>query len=146
MTREEKRKEKERIEKEFIDSLKNKNITSEQKAKFRTTSFWKNFRNALKAKMKFDFLTGRKLTKTWNCHHRRTDSKLYTVLDEKNFMCLNNQMHDWWHITYEEMRKNPKFLDRVKIEVLKDLNENNWESFIYKKLENQTIEKKRKKK
>lgn len=133
MTREERKKIKEKEERNFIKTIKGKVITSVLKSKFRATSVWLNFRTALKNERKVDELTGRKLTKTWNCHHRRTDSRLYTDLNKKYFMCLNNQMHDYYHITYEEMRKNPKFLDKVKREVLKDLKRNNWQSFIYKK-------------
>jgi len=133
MTREEKRKEKEKEELKFIKSIKGKEINSSLKSKFRLTSIWKNFRRALKEKRKVDELTGRKLTKTWNCHHRRSDSKLYTNLKESDFMCLNNQMHDFYHICYEEMRKDIKFLDRVKKEIVKDLKKNNFQSFVYKK-------------
>ena len=39
---------------------------------------------------------------------------LYTDLDEKYFLCLNNQMHDLVHICVSETIKNPQFLDNLK--------------------------------
>lgn len=114
MTRQERKEEKLKKELEFINSIKGKHIDSKTKDLFRRTSIWNNFRKGLKAKRKVDALTGRKLTKTWNNHHVRFDSKLYTDLDEKYFLCLNNQMHDLVHICVSETIKNPQFLDKLK--------------------------------
>ncbi len=114
MTRQEQREEKLRKEQEFIDSIKGKHIDGKIKELFRRTSVWNNFRKYLKEKRKVDALTGRKLTKTWNNHHVRFDSKFYTDLDEEYFMCFNNQMHDLVHICVSETIKNPNFLDKLK--------------------------------
>lgn len=133
MTREEIKKKKEKEEREFINSIKGVLIDGKTKDRFRTTDAWKKFRNAVKSERLVDELTGRKLTKTWNCHHRRTDGRYYTDLKKASFRAFNNQMHKLFHIVYEEMRKNPKFLDNLKRMVLKDLKLNNYESFVYKK-------------
>ena len=133
MTREEKKKQKRKEEEDFVKSLFGKRLTSVLKNKFRETFIWKDFRNGLKQKRKVDFFTGRKLTKTWNCHHRRTDSRLYTDLNEDYYLALNNQMHSLYHICYEEMRKDPKFLRRIEEQILIDLKLNDNESFIHKK-------------
>ena len=114
MTRQEQREEKLRKEQEFINSIKGKHINGKIKDLFRRTSVWNNFRKDLKAERKVDALTGRKLTKTWNNHHVRFDSKLYTDLDKEFFLCLNNQMHDFLHIAISETIKNPEFLDRLR--------------------------------
>lgn len=114
MTRKEQKEQKLKKEKEFIASIKGKHIDGKTKELFRSTSVWKDFRTELKNERKVDALTGRKLTKTWNCHHERFDSKLYTDLDKEHFLCLNNQMHDWLHIAVSETIKDPTFMDRAK--------------------------------
>lgn len=114
MTRQEKKYLKECKEKQFIESIKGQKIDGKQKAEFRTTSVWKNFRNKLFKERKVDALTGRKLTKTWNCHHERFDPVLYTDLNEEFFLTLNNQMHDWLHIAISETIKNPNFMNKAK--------------------------------
>lgn len=113
MTRKEIHEEKIRKENELISSLKDKMITGKEKDLFRKTSVWKEFRNRLKAERKVDALTGRKLTKTWNCHHERFDPALYLDLDEQYFLCLNNQMHDVVHICVSETIKDPEFMNRL---------------------------------
>lgn len=132
MTREEMRRKKRLEELKFIRSISGISIDGKVKDKFRTTSIWKEFRNTIKKERAVDELTGRKLTKTWNCHHRLTDSCFYTKLKRSNFRAFNNQMHKLYHIVYEEMRKNPDFLDKLKKMVMKDLNDNKWASFVYK--------------
>ena len=113
MTREEQKKEKLKKEKEFIESCKGKYLNQQEKSKFRETTVWKEFRKKLKEKRKVDAITGRKLTKTCNCHHERFDSKLYTDLNDNYFLCLNNQMHDLLHICVSETIKNPQFMKRL---------------------------------
>ena len=113
MTRAEQKKEKLKKEQEFIKSCKGKYLNQQEKSKFRETTFWKEFRKGLKEKRKVDAITGRKLTKTWNCHHERFDSRLYTDLNDDYFLCLNNQMHDLLHVCVSETIKNPQFMKRL---------------------------------
>lgn len=117
MTRKEIHEEKIRKENELIFSLKGQVITGKLKELFRRTTVWIEFRKRLKAERKVDFLTGRKLTKTWNCHHMRFDPRLYTDLDEKYFRCYNNQIHDLVHICVSETIKNPEFMKKLTDEV-----------------------------
>lgn len=117
MTREERRQEKLRKEQEFIDSIKGIHIDSKVKDLFRRTTIWKDFRNGLKKERKVDYLTGRKLTKTWNCHHIRFDSRFYTSLEKEFFRCYNNQIHDLVHLCVSETIKNPDFMKRLTEEV-----------------------------
>lgn len=147
MTREEKRKEKERIEKEFINSLKNKNITSEQKAKFRTTSFWKNFKKSFTDTVKIDPVSLRKLPKRSQLHHLDLNPRNYANLKKSNFVLVNGEVHEIIHYLYGIYRKDRDVLKRLKkiLDKMVELN-NGLDILDYKKLENQTIEKKRKKK
>ena len=133
MTREERKKEKKKKELEFVNSLSGKRLTSILKNKFRNTFIWKDFRIKIKNKRKTDALTGRKLTKTWNLHHIRTDSRFYTDLDEDFYMALNNEQHNVWHIIYEEVRKDPQYIRKLEESINYALKLNNYESFIHKK-------------
>lgn len=117
MTRQEQREEKLRKENEFINSIKGTQINSKVKDLFRRTTVWKDFRNKLKKERKVDYLTGRKLTKTWNCHHMRFLSSLYTDLDEIYFRCYNNQIHNLVHLCISETIKDPDFMKRLTEEV-----------------------------
>ena len=113
MTRQEQKYLKECKEKQFIESIKGQKIDGKTKAEFRLTDTWKNFRKYIHDKYKVDYLTKRKLTKTWNCHHERFDPKLYTDLNEEFFLPLNNQQHDVLHIVISETIKDPTYLDRL---------------------------------
>ena len=117
MTRKEQRELKLRKETEFLNSIRDKPIDGKLKGEYRTTSFWKDFRNLLKKERKTDYLTGRKLTKTWNCHHMRFDPRLYTYLDKEFFRCYNNQIHDLVHLCVTETIKNPDFMKKLTDEV-----------------------------
>ena len=125
MTRSEQKYLKECKEKQFIESIKGQKIDGKTKAEFRKTSVWKEFRNKLFKERKVDALTGRKLTKTWNCHHERFDPTLYTDLNEEFFLTLNTQIHDWLHIAISETIKNPKFMDIAKEFVERHIQLNN---------------------
>lgn len=113
MTRQEQREQKLKKEQDFLKSIEGKYLNQQEKSKFRETTKWKNFRKRLKEKRKVDAITGRKLTKTWNCHHERFDSRLYTELNEEYFLCLNNQMHDLLHVCVSETIKNPLFMKKL---------------------------------
>ena len=117
MTRQERKEEKLKKERAFIDSIKGMVIDGKIKELFRRTSIWTDFRKRLKAERKVDFLTGRKLTKTWNCHHMRFDPREYTDLDERYFRCYNNQIHDLVHLCVSETIKNPDFMKKLMEEV-----------------------------
>ena len=125
MTRQEIQEKKIKKEKQFIESIKGQKIDGKTKGKFRLTNTWKNFRKYIHDKYKVDYLTKRKLTKTWNCHHERFDPKLYTDLNEEFFLPLNNQQHDVLHIVISETIKDPTYLDRLCELVHKHIKLNN---------------------
>lgn len=125
MTREEKKKEKLEEEKQFIESIKGKYLTGDLKKKFRETMFWKNFRGEFyivdikilkNGKKKFiigvDYLTRNKLTKRFNLHHKKLDSRFYTELIKKYYVPLNPQSHECVHWFYTQCIKDPTFEKR----------------------------------
>lgn len=71
-----------------------------EKNKFRTHKVWIEFRKSLKKERKIDFITGKPLSKTWNCHHCDFHEENYENLDPENFECLNNLSHDVVHYCF----------------------------------------------
>lgn len=118
MTRAEQKELKLKKEQDFIKSIKGKAISGKFKDLFRATTVWKSFRKSMKDKYKVDFLTKRKLTKTWNLHHRNFRPTEYTNLKEESFRCLNNQQHDVLHVVISETIKDPDYLNRLCKEAL----------------------------
>lgn len=112
MTREEKRKEKERLEKEFVESLKDVLLTSEQKNKFRSTSIWKNFKKSFLEKV--DPISLKRLPKGYQLHHMDLNPAHYTNLKKSNFCCLNGTTHSIVHYLYSIYRKDRNVLKRLK--------------------------------
>ena len=103
---------KKREELDFVKSLKDKAITSEEKGKFRKTSFWKDFKKSFDAK--FDFISGRKMPKKWQLHHMDLNPKNYTHLKKSNFIPLNGETHSIVHYIYGIYRKDKDVLKRLK--------------------------------
>ena len=118
MTRAEQKELKLKKEQEFLKSIKGKPISGKIKDLFRRTTVWTSFRKYMKDKYKVDYLTGRKLTRTWNLHHRNFRPTEYTNLKEESFRCLNNQQHDVLHVLISETIKDPDYLNRLCKEVL----------------------------
>lgn len=125
MTREEKKKEKLKLENEFIQSIKGKYLNKLLKDEFRKTQFWLNFRKSFyilgikilkngKAKeiINIDYFTGSKLAKRFNLHHLNLDSHFYTELERENFIPLNQQSHDCLHWFYTQTCKDKDFEKR----------------------------------
>lgn len=76
-------------------------MNSKEKAKFRKTKEWKEFREYMKAKYNGkDVITGQPLRKGWNLHHMDLNSNNYTILDENNFIPLNRGTHELLHRLY----------------------------------------------
>lgn len=117
MTRAEQKYLKECKEKQFIESIKGQKIDGKTKSKFRLTDTWKNFRKYMKEKCKVDFLTKRKLNKTFNLHHMRFCMESYTDLNEEYFRTYNSNTHDVLHWCVSETIKDPTFMQRLTDEV-----------------------------
>ena len=76
-----------------------KELTKEQKekAKFRQTAVWKNFRNMLKKQRKVDFLTGKPLRAGFQVHHCDLNPEHYKNLDPDDFYTLSRSSHEYIH-------------------------------------------------
>ena len=124
MTRLERQKEKAEKEKALLEYLLSLNfLTSELKAKFRSTSAWINFRKKCYEKSKgLDAVTLRKLPKRWENHHKdlNPSPSHYCNMDIKKFSCLSNQSHECIHYLYEVYRKDKNVLKRLK-KILDDM-------------------------
>jgi len=71
---------------------------AKMKSKFRTTSKWKNWRKYIaKLQNNKDYITGRPLTKGYQCHHLDESAENYKKLDAKNFICVNRTTHKMIH-------------------------------------------------
>ena len=68
-------------------------------------------------KFKVDYLTHRKLNKTFNLHHMKFDSRFYSELNEERFRCYNSNTHDVIHWLVSETIKDPTFMQRITDEV-----------------------------
>lgn len=102
---------------------------SEMKAAFRRTKIWKDFRKKMKEKQNgVDQITGAKLTKTANLHHKYfATSDFYTDLsDEDDFIFINKQTHDAVHWIlryvkkYGDLRVLDAFYDEIISEAIKN--------------------------
>lgn len=130
MTREEQKQLKAEKERQFLESIKDKPLTMEEKSKFRETTPWINFRHDCyidhietkvlksgevrqKEIVANDPLTLRPLNKNYQLHHCDLDNKNYTNLERSHFLALNPQSHDVLHWVYSEQCKDPKFLERL---------------------------------
>ena len=97
------------------------------KQKFRSTKKWKDFKSELRKKQKVDPVTGAKLTRMANCHHKDLDESHYEDLsNEDNFVFLNKMTHDVVHFFFS--RKFPtRWRERIKniskiLEEMEELN------------------------
>ena len=85
-----------------------KELTKErkEKAKFRQTAVWKNFRNMLKKQRKVDFLTGKPLRAGFQVHHCDLNPEHYKNLDPDAFYTLSRYSHQYihWLFRYQDWR------------------------------------------
>lgn len=99
-------------------------MNTKEKAKFRKTKEWKEFREYMKAKYdNRDAITGDKLRKNWNLHHMDLNSNNYTILDENNFIPLNRGTHELLHRLYIWTAKKERTINMFNyIEKMRKLN------------------------
>lgn len=79
---------------------KNSNI----KNKVRKTPEWKEFREKLIKEQKVDPITGKRIQKGANLHHRCLDVNQYHILEDDRFVLLNRQSHEILHFFYGDER------------------------------------------
>jgi len=76
------------------------------KQRFRAGLKWRMFRKQLKDKQKIDPVTGQKLTKMANCHHKDLYGDYEDLSDERKFVFLNVATHDVVHFFF--LRSKPR--------------------------------------
>lgn len=94
-------------------------MTEEQKKKrnFRQSKKWKEFKKLKKKECGgIDKITQKPLHKFWQLHHEDLDADNYQVLND-NFICLNNQTHEFIHWCFRYYINDPAIIDRIKTEL-----------------------------
>lgn len=79
---------------------KPKTRTQKEKAKFRNTKEWKDFRQRLKKERKVDFVTGNPLYAGFQLHHADLNPDHYRNLIPDNYYTLSRTSHEvvhWLH-------------------------------------------------
>jgi hypothetical protein len=93
-----------------------------QKAKrsFRASKKWKLFRHKKNVDQKgLDPITGSKLTKGCNLHHRHItadDEEYGDISNENDYVMLNSLTHKFLHWGYRYFLRDPDFLRKIKAE------------------------------
>ena len=97
-----------------------------QKAKrsYRNSKEWKSFRHKMNVKQKgIDPITGGKLSKSANLHHRHVtadEEEYQNITNEDDFVMLNLMTHKVLHWVYTYYKKyGREFLDRIEDELNK---------------------------
>lgn len=89
---------------------------AKDKAKFRATKRWKEFRKFADNFYRYqDPITLKKLYKGHNLHHMDLNAANYTNTDNVlNFLPLNKTTHEMLHWLYSYYKTDPAILDRIK--------------------------------
>lgn len=88
---------------------------SKKKTQFRRTAKWKKFRAYMKKECKgLDFITGKKLYKGFQLHHKDMRLENYKNLVPGRFLCCNKKTHEVVHWCYEYYKTDKEFIDRLK--------------------------------
>ena len=97
-------------------------MTQKDKARFRASKLWKDFRKTMSIRFgRRDAITGRLLRRGFNLHH--LCEKQYTDLTESNFIPLNKQTHEFLHWLYR-YENYEEILEKLKyyIDEMRSLN------------------------
>ena len=100
------------------------NKSQKSKRNFRNSKAWKEFRHEMNIKQKgIDPITGAKLTKGCNLHHRHItagEDDYKDISNEDDFVMLNSMTHKMLHWTFTYYNKfGREFLDRIEEELNK---------------------------
>lgn len=94
---------------------------SKYKAKVRSRKSFKDFKEQCRKECGGrDYITGKKLGKKWNFHHKDQRIENYENFIPDRFCCLNLQMHDVIHILYKYYEKDEAVLERLS-KLLQDM-------------------------
>lgn len=88
---------------------------NKEKTKFRSTTKWRKWREHMEEVAgKIDYVTHKKLYKTWNLHHLDESIENYQVLEEGRFVALNHQTHEMVEWLWKYYRKDPDVIERLR--------------------------------
>lgn len=100
--------------------------TSYEKAKFRQTKEWKDFREDFKLS-NVDRLTEEPLKTSYILHHADLNPDNYKNLDKSHFMGFNSTYeHKLVHYVYEKYIRDPHFINRLETLIKEMVEINKW--------------------
>lgn len=95
-----------------------RNRAQKSKRAFRKSKRWKDFRRKMFITCgKVDKITGHRLKKGWQVHHRDLSEEHYEQLAPDNFLCCNNLTHKVIHWLWDHYREDPAIIDRLREEM-----------------------------
>ena len=101
-------------------------MNKSERHKFRRSSVWRKWRLFVKKFYKCrDYITGLKLTRTWNCHHMCMNPTKYDdISDIDNFIPLNEDTHKFIHWLYNLWKYDHDIILRIKqvLDKMEELN------------------------
>lgn len=87
------------------ETKKPKKVDQTAKTKFRRSPEWKKLRNQVKEEQKFDPITGKPLSTTYNLHHRNCNpDRYFDISDREKFIGVNSTTHDVLHYFWGDSR------------------------------------------
>lgn len=97
------------------------------KDKVRKSREWKEFREKKLKEQKIDPITGKKIQKGANLHHKCLDVNQYHILEDDRFVLLNRQTHEVLHWIYgnEKHKKDWKSILKGLQELCEDMDKYN---------------------
>lgn len=88
---------------------------TDPKVLFRRSKEWATFRQRMKKKQKYDYVTGSPLAKGFNLHHLCEDPKQYSdISDEARFVCLNSTSHVVIHYLWGDGKRRYNWKERLQ--------------------------------
>lgn len=97
--------------------------TQKDKTKFRASKKWRDFRDRIRHVQEKDPVTGAKLSRMSNLHHKDLNEEHYEDLsDESHFVFLNKKTHETVHFLY--VKSKPREWRKrvlVLIKILKEM-------------------------
>ena len=88
---------------------------TDPKVLFRRSKVWANFRQKIRKKQKYDYVTGSPLAKSFNLHHLSEDPKKYSdISDETMFVGLNSTTHTVIHFIWGDGKRRYNWKERLQ--------------------------------
>lgn len=101
------------------------NRAQKSKRNFRKSRVWKDFRRKMYLlSRKTDIITGHRLKKGWQVHHRSLDEARYEILEPEYFLCCNNLTHKVIHWLWAVYKDDPSIIERLQeeMEIMRRIN------------------------